>query len=182
MERDPYVRIGRRRLYENPWLAVEVHEILHANGTPGEHLLIVTPPTCAVVVENAGLLTFAKQPRFGARRRVLEIVKGGAEPGEAPIDSAKRELREELGATADRWTFLGRLYEIPSIVAGSVAVYVARDVRFEMPQPETVESIESISLRFDEAIEAVLSGRIEDAVTVAALLRFAIAEGLLRRV
>ena len=70
METDPYVRLSKRELYRNPWLAVEAHEIVHPNGVPGEHVLVVAPHPCAVVVEDGGTLLFARQPRFGAQRFV----------------------------------------------------------------------------------------------------------------
>ncbi len=79
METDPYERVSKRELYRNPWLAVEAHEIVHPNGMPGEHVLVVAPNPCAVVVEDGDALLFARQPRFGAQCVVLEIVKGGRE-------------------------------------------------------------------------------------------------------
>src|SRR5580704_13928471 len=127
METDPYVRLSKRELYRNPWLAVEAHEIVHPNGTPGEHVLVVAPFPCAVVVEDGGALLFARQPRFGARRVVVEIVKGGREGSESALECAARELREELGVRARHWSPLGRLYEIPSIVNEPVDVFLASD-------------------------------------------------------
>jgi 8-oxo-dGTP pyrophosphatase MutT (NUDIX family) len=179
VESDPYRRVGKRELYRNPWLAVEAHEIVHPNGRAGEHVLVVTPQACAVVVEDAGALLFAKQPRFGARRWVIELVKGGREAGESGAACAARELREELGIEARTWTALGRLYEIPSIVSDAVEVFVASDTVRLPPEPEEVESIETVRMTFDEAIAGVASGAIDDAVTAAALLRYGLVRGLI---
>ncbi|HEY1655758.1 MAG TPA: NUDIX hydrolase [Candidatus Tumulicola sp.] len=179
MDDDPYRRVSRRELYRNPWLAVEAHAIVHPSGEPGEHLLVLTSPTCAIVVEDGDELVFARQPRFAARRSIVEIVKGGAEGDEDRLQSARRELREELGVVAGRWSELGGLYEIPSIVAGCVRLYLARDLTFVGPQPESVESITPVRLKIGEALEAAGRGSIEDAVTVAALFRYAVAEGWL---
>lgn len=177
MERDPYVRVSRRELYRNRWLSVEAHAIVHPGGASGEHLLVITPPTCAIVVEDGSDLLFARQPRFAAQRHVVEIVKGGAEENEQQLEAAQRELREELGVTARRWSKLGRLYEIPSIVGGCVAVYLARDLEFAPPEPESVESIVAVRLPIQEALEAAVTGEIDDAVTVASLFRYAVAAG-----
>jgi 8-oxo-dGTP pyrophosphatase MutT (NUDIX family) len=181
MEDDPYSRISRRELYRNPWLAVEVHEIVHPNGTPGEHVLVVTPPTCAVVVEDRGDLIFARQPRFAQRRSVMEIVKGGGESHESALESARRELREELGIKAREWSELGRLYEIPSIVSASVAVFLAREIELGPPEFEAVENICPVRLPIGVAIDAAVSGEIDDAITIAALFRFAVKGGHVAR-
>jgi 8-oxo-dGTP pyrophosphatase MutT (NUDIX family) len=179
MERDPYVRLSKRELYRNPWLAVETHEIVHPNGTPGEHVLVVAPAPCAVVVEDRGMLLFTRQPRFGAQRVVVEIVKGGRDGGESALECAARELREELGVRAARWSPLGRLYEIPSIVSDPIEVFLASDTAPARGQQEAVESIEPVRLSFEEAIARVADGTIDDAITVAALFRYALARGLM---
>ena len=177
MSRDLYTRLRCKTVYQNPWLAVEVHEVVHPSGAPGEHAVLVTPQSSAVVVADGNKLIFARQPRFAARRAVVEIVKGGGKPGEAPLDSAKRELREELGITAGRWRELGMLHEIPSIVEPPVALFLARDLAYGTPEPGEEENIDLVTLTIDEAVRAALGGKIDDAVTVAALFRFAAAYG-----
>ena len=178
METDPYIRLSKRELYRNPWLAVEAHEIVHPNGTPGEHVLVVAPFPCAVVVEDGGALLFARQPRFGARRVVVEIVKGGREGSESALECAARELREELGVQARHWSPLGRLYEIPSIINEPVEVFLASETSPAYGEQEAVESIEPVRLSFEETIARVRDGEIDDAITVAALFRYALARGL----
>ena len=174
MARDSYRLLNQREVYRNPWLKVEAHEIVHPSGAPGEHLLVVTPQSCGVVVEDRGDLLFTRQPRFAARRLVTEIVKGGSNAGELPLDSAKRELREELGITARRWSDLGTLYEIPSIVEPPVILFLARELEYAVSDPAAEESISAVRFTVGAALEAAVSGEIEDAVTIAALFRFAV--------
>jgi 8-oxo-dGTP pyrophosphatase MutT (NUDIX family) len=179
MESDPYTRVGKRELYRNPWLAVEAHEIVHPNGMAGEHVLVVAPRPCAVLVEDGGELLFAKQPRFGARRVVVEIVKGGRDGEESSLECAARELREELGVEARQWVPLGRLYEIPSILSDPVELFLASETFASQAEPEDVESIETVRLSFAAAVDAILDGEIDDAVTVAALFRYALFRGFI---
>ncbi|MDE2481806.1 MAG: NUDIX hydrolase [bacterium] len=169
---DPYERRARAELYRNPWLAFEVHEIVHPTGVPGEHGLLVTPPASAVLVVDRDAFIFARQPRFAARDTVIEVVKGGAEPGETALACAKRELREELGMEAATWTALGRSWEIPSIVAHPVAIFLASDLRDVASEQEDVERVERLRIARGDAYEAALDGRIDDAITLAALLRY----------
>lgn len=181
MGRDPYTRLRRRELYRNPWVTLEAHEIVHPTGAPGEHVLVVTPQSCGIVVEEGDDLLFTRQPRFAAAEEAIEIVKGGQQAGEALLDSAKRELREELGVTACDWSELGRLYEIPSIVTPPVVIFLARELRFGSAEPECEESIGLVRLARDTAIDAALTGAIDDAVTIAALFRYAVANGTIVR-
>jgi ADP-ribose pyrophosphatase len=179
MESDAYRRKGHREIYRNPWLAAEVHEIVHPTGAPGEHLLVVVPSASVAIVEDAGELIFTRQPRFAARRRVIEIVKGGREPGETALACAQRELREELGYVAGAWTALGSIYEIPSIVSPAVELFVARDLSPSVAAPEFTEAIEAVRMTFAAAVAAVAGGELDDAVTLAALFRYGVVTGLL---
>lgn len=169
---DHYVRRAHRSVYRNAWVEIEVHDIVHPTGALGEHVLVVTPPAVGVLVEDGDTLIFARQPRFGARREFVEIVKGGADAGEMPLDAARRELREELGLEARLWEALGEVFEIPSIVASPVTLFVARDLTRVPSEPEAVERIAETRMSAGEAIARARSGELSDAVTLAALLRY----------
>ena len=98
-----YVRRSKRVVYENPWLRFEAHEIVHPNGAPGEHGVIVTPPASAVVLLDGDDILLVRQPRFATDRLALEVIKGGRHPGEDALGCAQRESREEAGVTAAYW-------------------------------------------------------------------------------
>jgi len=174
---DPYQRLRKREVYRNPWLGVEVHDIVHPTGTPGEHVLIDSPEATGVLVEEEGDFIFASQPRFGARADVVEVVKGGAEPDESPLECAQRELREELGLVARRWEPLGIAFEIPSIMSGPVTLFLATGLERVDAEPEEIERIVPVKISVNDAFEAAKSGEISDAVTMAALLRYLLRRG-----
>jgi len=90
------------------------------------------------------------------------------------LDSAKRELREELGITARYWSDLGTLHEIPSIVEPPVILFLARELEYGASNPAAEESIMAVRLRIGAALNAAVNGEIDDAVTIAALFRFAV--------
>lgn len=175
-----YQRLASKELYRNPFLSVEVHSIVHPSGVNGEHLLVLTPPCSAVIVADGGDLLFTRQPRFGAQADVLEIVKGGSEEGETPLECAQREAREELGVVASHWEPLGHLFEIPSIVDTPVELFLAHGIEHVDTAFEPVETIELVRIPEKVAIRAAASGQINDAVTVAALLRYGILKQILQ--
>jgi 8-oxo-dGTP pyrophosphatase MutT (NUDIX family) len=168
----PYQRLARREIYRNPWIAVEVHEMVHPTGTPGEHVSIVTGRACGVLVVDGDAFVLARQARFAADCEMLEIVKGGANEGESIFACAKRELREELGLEAAEWMPLGDAYEIPSIVEHPVALFLATRTSDVSSAPEDVERIEAIRIPIEDAYRAALDGSLSDAVTLSALLRY----------
>ena len=169
-----YERRASRVVYENPWLRFEAHEIVHPTGAPGEHGVVVTPPaSAAVLVDAQGAVLLVRQPRYAAGADVIEVVKGGRHPGEDALACAMREAREEAGVAAGRWEPLGVAYEIPSIVAQPVALFLGRDLRESPLPPEDVERITLVRMPLADALEACMDGRIDDAVTALALLRAA---------
>lgn len=173
-----FVRRGKRTVYANPWIAFEAHDIVHPNGAPGEHGVVVTPPASAIVVYDDGFVWLTRQARFAVDRVVLEVVKGGAEPGESPLQTAQRETREEIGIEAARWDALGIAYELPSLVDHEVSLFLARDLTHVATAHEHVESIETVRLPFADALAAAIGGKLEDAITGLALLRAAAVIGV----
>jgi ADP-ribose pyrophosphatase len=174
-----FIRKVRHELYQNPWCVIERHEITHPNGTPGEHVLVRVPRASAAVVLDGLDVLLTRQDRFGIERSVLEISKGGTHGTETVLACAQRETREELGIVANTWEPMGILYEIPSIVSNPVHLFLARDVEFVSQETEAVETIEVERVPFVAALSAALEGRINDAVTTAALSRAALRLGVL---
>jgi 8-oxo-dGTP pyrophosphatase MutT (NUDIX family) len=168
-----FIRRAKRTVYKNPWLRFEAHDIVHPNGQPGEHGVVVTPMACAVVVLDGADVLLTRQARFAIDRSVLEVVKGGSDDGESPLACAKRETREEIGVTAARWDAVGIAYEIPSIMQEPVHVFVARDIAHVPTELERVESIEIVRVPFLAALEGIANGEIDDAITALALFRAA---------
>ncbi|GAC1426199.1 MAG: hypothetical protein NVSMB5_20650 [Candidatus Velthaea sp.] len=166
-----FIRRAKRTVYENPWLRFEAHDIVHPNGRPGEHGVIVTPRACAVVVLDGADVLLTRQSRFAIDRVELEVIKGGAEDGESDLACAQRETREEAGYTAGRWEGLGIAYEIPSIVQEPVSLFLARDLQCVGTDLEGVETIDVVRMPFADALAAVEAGGLNDAVSALALLR-----------
>lgn len=174
-----YQRLESREIYRNPYVWAEVHTIVHPSGVRGEHLLVAAPQCSAVVVADGDDLLFTRQPRFAAEIEAVEIVKGGVEGSETPLECAQRELREELGLEAAHWQPLGTLWEIPSIVTPAVEIFYAHGVEHVESVPDAVESIELVRVPRAAAFQAAASGVLGDALTLAALLRYGLSTGVL---
>ena len=98
---------------------------------------------------------------------------GGSDAGEEPIDTARRELKEETGLTATTLTPLMRLHTSNSITDEEGFVFVARGLREGKTEFDEVEDLKIRKLPLSEAIDMIKRGEITDAISVAALLRVA---------
>ena len=98
---------------------------------------------------------------------------GGAPLDEAPIDAAKRELKEETGLSASRWSEVMRLHTSNSITDEVGIVYIAEGLTEGATEPEETEDLRVRKVTLDDAVQLVNDGEITDAISVAAILRVA---------
>ena len=111
------------------------------------------------------------QQRYTLDAWSWELPMGGAPLDEAPLAAARRELKEETGLEAGRWTEIMRLHPSNSITDELGLVYVAMDLTEGETSFEETEDLEVRRLPLDDAIAMVERGDITDAISVAALLR-----------
>ena len=100
-----------------------------------------------------------------------ETPAGKREPGEEPFVTAQRELREEIGATAGKWTELGALIASPGCYGEVLYLYMAQELTFGDTHPDEDEFLDVVRMPFDRAVELCMTGELTDAKTVIALLK-----------
>ena len=117
-------------------------------------------------------LVCVRQFRFGAGAITLEIPGGVISPREAHRDAAVRELREETGYTAERWTYLGCVEPNPAFLDNVCHHWLAQDVRRTHDlELDSGEDIAVLELDLDEVRARVASGEIRHSLVVTALAR-----------
>ena len=100
----------------------------------------------------------------------VEIPAGLVDPGETPLQAARRELEEETGYSTDEWISMGWSYANPAFLTNRAHHFLARSVRRTSdPRPEDGEDLECAELTIDQARQAIREGRMRNALTLLAL-------------
>ena len=129
---------------------------------------------CILPLTDDGEVILERQYRYAVRQILTEIPAGKLDaPDEDPLEAAKRELREETGATAREMIPLGDYYGSPAIMGERIRMFLAKGLTFGETEFDEDEFLEVFRLPLDEAEAAVLRGEIPDGKTQAAILRAA---------
>jgi 8-oxo-dGTP pyrophosphatase MutT (NUDIX family) len=100
-----------------------------------------------------------------------EIPEGGGKIGVPPLESAKRELKEETGITAKKWTLIQEMQLSNSATDELCYLYLAEDLEFGEAEPEEDEDLRVIKMSFEDAYRLVCEGKIKDSLSVTAILK-----------
>ena len=126
--------------------------------------------TAIVAVDAEGYVTLVRQLREPARKRLLELPAGTLEPGEQPLETAKRELAEEVGLRGGDWTELGAFYTTPGFCRERMHVFLAENVEGGEASPQADEEVETVRWRVEDVASRL--DELEDAKTIAGLLLY----------
>lgn len=173
---NPWTTLSSRPIYANPWIEVREDQVLRPDGQPGIYGVVHFRNKAVGVlpVDDDGHVWLVGQHRYPLNAYSWEIPEGGGHGDEDPEQTARRELLEETGFTADRLEFLGRSHLSNSVSDELAYLYRATGLTPGESQPEGTEQI--LVRRFDWATawKMVEDGVITDSMSVIALLREAL--------
>ncbi len=113
-----------------------------------------------------------RQYRHAAGQFLLELPAGRMEPGEAPLAAAKRELIEETGFRAKKWSRLVQYYASPGFLSEYFHVFLAEDLQAGVAEPEEDEKIELLQVPLSDLVAQITEGKIRDGKTILSVLLF----------
>jgi ADP-ribose pyrophosphatase len=161
----------RRKVFENDFFKLFEDDVIQPDGKDGKYAILCFVRGVSVLpLDDKGFIYLTKQFRYAIERDDLEVVSGAIEE-EEPLEAAKREAREELGIEAAEWIELGKLESDTSITNSTAHLFLARRLTFGKPAREGTEQIETVKMKFDEALDQVMKGEITHGQTVALILK-----------
>lgn len=166
-------RLNSRVMYENPWMTVYEDRVRNPGGGQNDygHVHFKNKAIGIIPLDAEDNTWIVGQDRYTLGAWSWEIPMGGAPHDEDPLTAAKRELRQETGLGAGRWSELMRLHTSNSITDELGIVYIAEELQMGETDFEETEKLEVRKLPLSELHGMVLDGEITDAISVAAILR-----------
>ena len=174
-------QIKRENIFSGVILKVVKDEVLLPDGSTSYREFCLHNGGAAVLpLDNEGYVTLVKQYRYAHGREFIEIPAGKLDdPSENPLEAAKRELWEETGATAERITSLGTVDTTPALINEKLHLYLAEGLDFGESHLDEGELLSVVRIKFEELLEMVMDGKIQDAKTQVAVLKTAKIKNLL---
>ena len=167
-------QISAEYLYRGKIVSLRVDEAELPNGRHAKREVVEhNGGVCVVPLTDQNEILMVEQFRYPYGEVVLEIPAGKREGTEPPLECGIRELREETGATAEQFTFLGELYPRPGYCGEIIYMYLATGLRFGESMPDEDEFLHLKRIPLEQAVEMILKGGIKDAKTQTAILKVA---------
>ena len=172
-EKNPWEITHSKTTYENPWIKVTHNEVINPAGNDGIYGVVhLKNYAIGILPLDKDLNTYlVGQFRFPLNEYSWEIPEGGCPEGTDILATAKRELKEEVGLTAKKWTPLLTMH-ISNCVTDEIGyVFIAQDLMEGIAEPEETEELVIKKLSFEEVFQMVMKEEITDSISVAAILK-----------
>jgi ADP-ribose pyrophosphatase len=165
--------VATRRVFRGKIVSLRVDDVELPNGERSKREVVEHADSVAIVpVLEDGRIVLIRQFRLPAEGVLLEIPAGVADPGESPVESAQRELSEEIGYEAGRLEPLFSMYLAPGYSSELIHLFVATELAPARSTPDADEFIELAIMNADEVRALIDDGTIRDAKTIAGILAY----------
>lgn len=166
--------ISTEDIFDGRIVHLKVHDVRLPNGQLTKREVIYHQGAVAIVaIDTDDYVLLVKQYRSGAKKVIYEIPAGVLEPNEDPEAAIIRELREETGYRPEKLQTLGGLYLTPGYNTEYIHLYYAEGYAHDPLEQDEDEFVELVRMPFSEALDMIDTGEINEAKTIAGLLRVA---------
>lgn len=169
-----YELLDSRAIYRNPWIAVREDRVRRPDGETATFGVVdMKSGSTVLALTESGEVLLVREFKYAVGRETVELISGAIEPGETPLDAARRELREEAGVEAECWTEMGVIDPFTTAIRSPNYLFLAEGLREAGRSPDAGEVVEPFRVPFEEALEMVGRGEITHAASCVLLLKAA---------
>jgi len=162
--------LNSKVLYDGKWVQLALDEIIKPDGTRATHEVVKRRDGILIIPITNNKYYFVSQYRYPVNEVCLEFPTGFIDDNENHLDTAKRELREEIGGENGTLQYIGFIWSWAGLMTQRLHVYVARDFRVTLQELEASEKdLKVITLSKTELNKKLLEGDIKNSSTLAAL-------------
>lgn len=162
-------KLSSKTIFRGQIINLRLDEVELPDGRRAGREIVEHPGAAAIVpIDFEGRIHLVRQYRDAVAQELLEIPAGKLKPGEEPVAGARRELEEELGVVAGKWTHLSTFYSTPGFSDEIMHVFLAEDIKSGDPDVEREKFMEFETRLLDTADEWL--GELKDAKSVAGVL------------
>ena len=167
------IQLERKEIYKGHILNVVCDTVRLPDGnTAPREVCLHVGAVCVIPLLEDGRVIMERQYRYPHGRVFFEIPAGKLNySGEDQLEAAKRELREETGAVAKKYTDLGEMIPSPAILGEKIRMYLAEDITFTERELDEDEFLDVELVPLNELYDMVMRGEIADAKTQIAVLK-----------
>lgn len=180
MKGNPWKTEEVNEVYQNPWIKVEEHRVINPAGNLGIYgkVQFKNKALGIIPLDSEGYTWIVGQYRYPLEEYSWEIPMGGGPIGVDILESAKRELKEETGLTAKKWTQVMRIHTSNSVTDEEGFVFLAEELTEGLTEFEETEVLAIKKLPFKDLVAMVMNGEITDGISIAGVLKVARILGL----
>lgn len=177
---NPWQTLSTKQIYQNPWISVREDQVLTPSGSNGIYGVVTFANKAFGIIplDEDNNTWLVGQYRYSLNEYSWEIPMGGGPVGHDLLESAKRELKEETGFTAAKWTQIARIHTSNSVTDEEGFVFLAQELTPGETSWDETEQLKIKKLPFSEVIEMVMRNEITDAISIAGILKAARMLGL----
>lgn len=165
----PYTVTSSEIKYKNPWIEVREDKVIRPDGKEGLFGTVDYGEGVSIVaLDTEQNIYLVKEYFYVLEKYGVQTPSGGVDGGEGPLQAAKRELLEEIGAVSEMWSNLGMIDALTTIIKHPAHLFLARNIEI-VQEPES--GIERIKVPFSEAVQMVLDSEITHGPSCVAILK-----------